>query len=100
MGQDIDIDKWVRNYMFVFGALFVGTILTVAVSYLDLSSGPAVVVALLIACAKGSLVVLFFMHLIDEKKLIYWLMALAVAFFIFAMVIPLMTEGDSIHVGS
>ena len=98
--HDVDIDKSVRTYMMVFAALFVGTIITVGASYIDLSTGPAVVLALLIACAKGSLVVLFFMHLIDEKKLIYWLMALAVAFFFFAMIIPLMTEGNNIHVGS
>ena len=95
-----DIDKAVRTYMLVFAALFVGTIITVAVSYIDLSAGPAVAVALLIACAKGSLVVLFFMHLIDEKKLIYWLMALAVVFFIFALIVPLVTESNTIHVGS
>ncbi len=100
MSHDVDIDKSVRTYMIVFAALFVGTIITVAASYIDLSAGPAVALALLIACAKGSLVVLFFMHLIDEKKLIYWLMALAVVFFIFAMVVPVMTESNTIHVGS
>ncbi len=100
MSHDIDIDKWVRNYMYVFAALFVGTILTVAASYLHLPTVPAVALALFIACAKGSLVVLFFMHLIDEKKLIYWLMALAVVFFIFEMFVPLITEGNNIHMES
>ena len=98
--HDVDIDKSVRTYMMVFAALFVGTIITVGASYIDLSTGPAVALALLIASAKGSLVVLFFMHLIDEKKLIYWLMALAVVFFIFALFVPLMTESNTIHVGS
>ena len=99
-GHEIDIDKTVRTYMFVFGALLVGTVLTVAVSYLHLPSVPAVTLALIIACAKGSLVVLFFMHLIDERKLIYWLMGLAVVFFVFELFVPLITEGNSIHVGS
>lgn len=99
MSHDIDIDKWVRNYMYVFAALFVGTILTVAVSYLDLATGPAIALALAIACAKGSLVVLIFMHLIDEKKLIYWVMGLAVVFFIFELFVPLITEGNNIHMG-
>ena len=31
-----NIDKVVRNYMLVFGALLVGTVLTVAASYLHL----------------------------------------------------------------
>ena len=99
MGHDIDIDRKVRNYMWVFAALFIGTIITVAISYLDLSTGPAIAIALFIACAKGSLVVLIFMHLIDEKKLIYWVMGLAVVFFIFEMFVPLITEGNNIHMG-
>lgn len=99
MAHDIDIDKWVRNYMLVFAALLVGTVITVAVSYLHLSTGPAVAVALFIACAKGSLVVLFFMHLIDEKKLIYWLMALAVLFFVFELFVPMFTESSTINTG-
>lgn len=95
-----DIDKTVRTYMVVFGALLLGTALTVGASYLDLPKGPGIALALFIACAKGSLVVLFFMHLIDEKKLIYWVMGLAVVFFIFEMFVPLITESNSIHIGS
>ncbi len=100
MSHDIDIDKQVRTYMFVFGALLVGTVLTVAASYIELPHGPGIALALLIACAKGSLVVLFFMHMIDEKKLIYWVMALAVVFFIFELFVPLITENNNIHMGS
>ena len=99
MSHDIDIDKWVRNYMFVFGALLIGTVLTVAASYIELSPGPAIALALFIACAKGSLVVLFFMHLIDEKKLIYWLLGLAVVFFFFELLVPMITEGNNIQIG-
>ena len=65
--DDIDIDKWVRKYMFVFGALLFGTVITVGASYIDLPPGPGIALALLIACAKGSLVVLYFMHMIDES---------------------------------
>jgi len=100
MSHDIDIDKWVRNYMLVFGALLVGTVLTVAVSYLHLPHLPAISIALFIACAKGSLVVLFFMHLIDEKKLVYWLLGLAVVFFVFELFVPLITQSSNIHLGS
>ena len=100
MSHDIDIDKTVRTYMLVFGALLVGTVLTVAASYIELPPGPGIALALAIACAKGSLVVLFFMHMIDEKKLIYWVMALAVVFFIFELFVPLITESNNIHIGS
>ena len=95
-----DIDKTVRNYMLVFGALLCGTVLTVAVSYLDLPTGPAIAIALMIATAKGSLVVLFFMHLVDEKKLVYWVMGLAVVFFFFELFVPLITEINNLDMGS
>lgn len=97
--DDIDIDKWVRKYMFVFGALLVGTVLTVAASYLDIGHSAGIALALFIACAKGSLVVLYFMHLIDEKKLIYAVLALAVVFFIFELFVPWITESNNIQIG-
>ena len=52
-----DIDKHVRTYVLVFVALMALTIVTVAISYLDLSVAAAVGVALLVAAVKGSLVV-------------------------------------------
>ena len=100
MSHDIDIDKTVRTYMYVFAALLVGTVLTVAASYIELPPGPGLALALAIACAKGSLVVLFFMHMIDEKKLVYWVMGLAVVFFFFELLVPLITENNNIHLGS
>jgi len=95
----VDIDKHVRQYMMVFGALIVLTIVTVGVSYLDLTTGPAVAVALLIATIKGSLVAAVFMHLNAEKKLIYFVMALAVVFFAFELLIPMITESNNLHLG-
>jgi cytochrome c oxidase subunit 4 len=53
-------------YLGVFGALIVLTLLTVKVSYYDF--GPAnIVIALLIATMKASLVAAFFMHLRHDK---------------------------------
>ena len=49
-------------YLGIFGALVVLTIITVKVSYYDFGTFN-ILVALLIATAKGSLVALFFMHL-------------------------------------
>ena len=54
----------------------------------------AVSVALLVAIIKGSLVACYFMHLISEKKLIYAVLALTVAFFIVLMFVPLLTVHD------
>ncbi len=71
-----EIDRHVRVYITVFVALMALTIITVAVSYLDLSTPMAIAVALFIATIKGSLVACYFMHLISEKKLIYAVLAI------------------------
>ncbi len=92
MSEHVDIDKQVRIYVTVFVSLFVLTIVTVAVSYLDVSVPVALAIGLFIATVKGSLVACFFMHLIDEKKIIYWTLALTVAFFIALMALPLLTS--------
>jgi cytochrome c oxidase subunit 4 len=87
-----DIDKHVRIYITVFVALMVLTIITVAISYLDLSVPIAVTVALFVATIKGALVAGYFMHLVSEKKLIYAVLALTVSFFIALMVLPVVTH--------
>ncbi len=59
----------------------------------------AITVALIVATIKGSLVALFFMHLSNERKLIYYALALTVVFFTFMMFVPLLDElrQDSRH---
>ena len=89
-----DIDRHVRVYITVFVALMVLTIITVAVSYLDLSLPIAVTVALLVATIKGSLVACYFMHLISEKKLIYAVLALTAVFFVALLALPVVTVHD------
>ena len=91
-----DIKKSVKTYMAVFAALMVFTIITVGVSYVHLPIAAAVTVALVVAGIKGSLVALFFMHLLHERKVIYWVLALTVVFFIFLMFVPLLTISDKI----
>ena len=90
----VDIDKHVRVYITVFVALMVLTIVTVAVSYLDLATPLAVTVALFIAVIKGSLVACYFMHLISEKKVIYAVLALTAFFFIALLALPVVTVSD------
>jgi cytochrome c oxidase subunit 4 len=89
-----DIDRHVRIYITVFVALMILTVVTVAVSYLDLSVPLAVTVALLVAIVKGSLVACYFMHLISEKKLIYAVLGLTAAFFIALMALPVVTHSS------
>jgi cytochrome c oxidase subunit IV len=73
-------DSGNRTYIVVWGALIILTALTVAVSYVHLGM-MNVVVALLIASVKASLVALFFMHLRYESRLV-WGFALTPIFFL------------------
>ena len=86
-----DIDKHVRVYITVFVALMALTLITVAVSYLDLSIAVAVTVALLVATVKGTLVACYFMHLISEKKLIYVVLVLTAVLFAVLLALPALT---------
>ncbi len=93
----VDIKKHVRAYVSVFVTLLALTIVTVTISYLNLSVVPAIIVALIIASIKGSLVASYFMHLISEKKLIYAALILTVTFFLVLIFIPLLAMSDRIH---
>lgn len=94
-----DIDRHVRVYLMVFGALLVLTAATVGAWKLHFLSGAAAIaLALLIAIVKGSLVALFFMHLSNEKKALYWILALTVIFFFALLLIPVLTASDVISI--
>jgi cytochrome c oxidase subunit 4 len=92
-----DIRSHVKTYLMVFGALMVLTVVTVGVSYLHLPVVLAVLVALVVATIKGSLVAMFFMHLLNERKLIYYLLILTVVFFVFLMFLPVLTNLDTVE---
>lgn len=84
-----EIRRETRVYILVFVALAALTLITVGVSYLHLSFGAAVGLALFIASIKGSLVAAFFMHLISERKLVYAVLILTVVFFFALILLPL-----------
>lgn len=84
------------TYFSVAMALFILTAITVWVSKVDLG-GWNVVVALLVAIAKGSLVVLIFMHLLYDKKILAIVFIGALAFlgiFIIFTMFDTMTRGE------
>ena len=83
-----EIKKHVRGYWIIGGILYIFTIITVAISYLHLPIHAAIALALIVATIKGSLVCLYFMHLISEKQLIYWALALTVIFFVVLLSLP------------
>ena len=62
-------------YYMVFGALILGTILTVAAAKVDMGALNNIVM-LAIACTKASLVILFFMHVRWSSRLT-WVVAMA-----------------------
>jgi len=88
-----NIDRDVKIYVGVFLSLMVLTVLTVgAWKFLELPIGLTITVALFIATIKASLVACFFMHLISEKKLIYWVLILTVVFFLALLLLPVLTS--------
>jgi caa(3)-type oxidase subunit IV len=91
-----DIKKHVRTYWMIGAALYVGTVITVAVNQVHLAVPFAVTVALIVASTKGYLVASVFMHLNHEKKWIYGSLLLTLAFFIVLMSVPIFTLMDTI----
>lgn len=93
-----EVKKHVRVYIGVFVSLLILTGVTVGVSYLHLSISAAVGVALLVATVKGSLVACYFMHLISEKAMLFWILALCAFFFVVLLLIPVITVSDNVGV--
>jgi caa(3)-type oxidase subunit IV len=90
------IKKNIRVYWMIGAALFIGTVITVAVNQVHLAVPLAITVALIIATTKGSLVAAVFMHLSNEKKWIYGALILTLIGFIVVMSVPYLTVNDSI----
>jgi cytochrome c oxidase subunit IV len=74
-----------KVYFVIFGALMVGTMLTVWVANIDLDNvmfhGANTVIALTIAVIKATLVVLYFMHVRYSSRLI-WVIVISGFFWI------------------
>ena len=95
MSDDHDVTKHFNTYMMVFGALFVGTILTVWASRWDTTVRTGIITALAIATVKATLVAANFMHLRWERSAAIWLsLALCAVFFVVLIFIPVLTVND------
>ncbi len=95
MAENIEeLNEHVRTCIGIFVALLCLTLITVAVSDLDLSVPATISIALCIAFVKASMVVSFFMHLISEKSLVYWSLSITVVFFLILMIVPIATDQD------
>ena len=77
------IQKTIKKYFTVGAVLFGGTVLTVAMYYVHIPSvAITIAVALLIATIKAGFVAAVFMHLSDERKMIYGVLICTVFFLI------------------
>lgn len=90
-----DIKASVRIYLYIFGALAVLTIVTVAASWLHLSIAAAIALALLIASVKGSLVAAYFMHMLHERRALYGLVVLCALFFVLLLLMPVWQTSET-----
>ena len=79
----------VKRYLMVFAALLCLTVITVGVSYLKLPIHLAVALGVFIATIKASLVALFFMHLSNERALIYWFLGVTAVCAVILFAIPI-----------
>jgi|SRR5688572_950701 cytochrome c oxidase subunit IV len=78
----------------VLGALMFLTIVTVAVTSIDLGASGNLIVAMVIATIKAALVVTFFMHLVWDKKLHLILFLISVLFLILFLSMTVTDRGE------
>ncbi len=95
-GSVEETKKHIDIYLKVAGALAVLTVVTVLASYIEVAVPLAIIIALIIATAKGSLVASYFMHLVDEKsRALIISLVLTVVFWLVLMLVPIMTVSDT-----
>ena len=102
-----EINKKKKLYLGIMGLLFVFTVITVAVAsveWLDFGKHgfdkADAIIGLTIAAFKASLVMLIFMHLNHEKKLIYFVYALGLVMAFFCMFLIGWSKSDPIRYGN
>jgi cytochrome c oxidase subunit IV len=92
-----DVDRQVRAAVLVFVSLLVLTGFTVTAWTLHLPTRLAIALALAIAAVKGSLVAGWFMHLVSEKRLVYWVLGLTAVLFLPLLLFPALTSSSALH---
>ncbi len=88
-----EFKKHLKIYWMIFVALAFLTVVTVGIAYYHLPHTVAIVVAMIVASIKGSLVAAFFMHLNHEKTIIYATLGLTFLMFFILMMIPIFIHG-------
>ena len=80
--------KHIRGYLLVFVALMVLTVVTVWTASWKVSVPLGIALALVIACTKGALVATVFMHLKDEKPIIFYCVLLTAVLLLAVLLLP------------
>ena len=87
-----EIQEHLKTYWKIGIILLFCTVLTVVVAWIT----PSITIGLLIATVKAGLVAAIFMHLSDEKPIIYKVLAYTVFFFIGLMFLTLLALYDPV----
>ncbi len=90
-----EIQKSIKKYWVIGGALIVLTIITVALSFYEMPThGLNILVGMIVAAFKVSLVALIFMHLNHERTTIYKILAFTVVFALVLFLLFHLSHGD------
>ena len=90
-----EMKKHLKIYYMIFGALLVLTAVTVLVAGFEVGITGGIIIALIVAGVKGSLVACYFMHLLTERGLVLWVLALCALFFFLLLFLPMITSFDN-----
>ena len=76
------VQKQINQYVVIFVTLLVLTLFSVSIHYLNLPRGLSIVLILAVSIAQATLSACYLMHLISERKLIYFVLSLTAVFFL------------------
>lgn len=82
-----DIKREIPKYLGIFAALATLTFVSVGLSYFHFGWPVKILVALLIACLQGALVICYSMHLVSEKKTIFLVLYLSAILLFFMLLV-------------
>jgi caa(3)-type oxidase subunit IV len=89
------LQKHVKTYLFIGALLLLGTAFTIAIAFYEFPTHSMnIIVGMIVATIKASLVALIFMHLNHEKPLIYKFLAFTTVFCIVLFVLFIFSNGD------
>ena len=98
---DQHVEKHVRQYVAVFVALMVLTVVTVLASRIDIGVAGGIILAMIIAGVKGTLVAGVFMHLFSDKRKIVYVVLIYTGIFLLALfLLTALSYGDTLDLGT